>query len=98
MEVKDAVNKALTFVADAFSDEELSNLGLEEVMYDELEERWKITVGFSRPWDYPKHTIATISNPSLMAPAAIRTYKIVEIRDSDGEVTAIRNRDVAVDE
>ncbi len=98
MEVKEAVKVALEYVSDAFSDEKLSNLGLEEVVYDDLDETWKITVGFSRPWDYPRHSIATMANPSLLARAASRTYKVVEIRDSDGEVTAIRNKDVAVDE
>lgn len=98
MEVKEAVKTALGYVSDTLSDEELSNLGLEEVVYDDLHETWKITVGFSRPWDYPRHSIATLANPSLLERAANRTYKIVEIRDSDGEVTAIRNKDVAVDE
>ena len=100
MEVKEAVKTALGYVSDAFSDEKLSNLGLEEVIYDESHGRWKITVGFSRPWDYPRHSIAaTMANPSLLLErAASRTYKVVEIRDSNGEVTAIRNKDVEVDE
>ena len=98
MKVKEAVKVALEFVSDAFSDEKLSNLGLEEVVYDDLQEIWKITVGFSRPWDYPRHTIASMTNPELLARAAIRTYKIVEIRDSDGEVTAIKVKIVGEDE
>ena len=103
MEVKEAVKVALEYVADAFSDAGLSNLGLEEIMYDNAEVRWKVTVGFSRPWDYPEESPieSMVRAADLNRPARRpinRTYKVVEIRDSDGRVTAIRNREVAVDE
>ena len=102
MEVKEAVKEALEFVADAFSDADLSNLGLEEVEYDDAEARWKVTVGFSRPWDYPQPSaIETITEGAFTKRpnrAVSRTYKVVEIRDSDGKATAIKMRELAVDE
>lgn len=102
MEVKEAVMKALQFVSDTFSDAKLSNLGLEEVEFDDDKAQWRVTVGFSRPWDYPqKSTLeAMAENPITNRPSrpTNRTYKVVEIRDSDGEPTAIKMRELAVDE
>ena len=55
MDVKDAVNAAKTYVAQLFADEGLSNLGLEEVEFDDGSGAWRVTVGFSRPWDRWKY-------------------------------------------
>ena len=101
MEVKEAVRKALEYVSDTFSDAKLSNLGLEEVEYDDTNARWKVTVGFSRPWDYPqKSAIEAMSENPFTKPSRpiSRTYKVVEIRDSDGKAIAIKMRELAVDE
>ena len=103
MEVREAVKIAIGYVANAFSDEKLSNLGLEEVIYDEIHSRWNVTVGFSRPWDYPEESLiaSIVRDTDLPRPARrpiSRTYKVVEIRDAGGKVTAIRNRELAVDE
>ena len=93
MEVKEAVKAALEYAAEAFSEGGLSNLGLEEVVYDGALKTWRVTVGFSRPWDYPQGAVATIAGRPVR-----RSYKVVEIRDSDGVATAIRMREVGGDE
>ena len=102
MEVKDAVKIALEYVADAFSDADLSNLGLEEVIYDDAEAQWKVTVGFSRPWDYPQPSpIEALTSSALLTKPRRpinRAYRVVEIRDSDGKATSIKIRELAVDE
>lgn len=102
MEVKEAVKAALEYVDEVFAHTELSNVGLEEVVYDDLQAKWKVTVGFSRPWDY-QHDVALSaikgSRPvGRMYKRADRTYKVVEIRDSDGKATAIKMREVCGDE
>jgi hypothetical protein len=51
MDVKEAVTAAKQHIQELFKDEELSNLGLEDVEYNELEKEWQITIGFSRSWD-----------------------------------------------
>ena len=51
MDVKAAVALAKNHITDLFAQEGLTNLGLEEVEYDEVREQWRITVGFSRSWD-----------------------------------------------
>lgn len=102
MEVKEAVKAALEYVEEAFANMELTNVGLEEVVYDDRKAQWKVTVGFSRPWDYPQslHLLAIKSSRPVgrSSRPVGRTYKVVEIRDSDGKATAIKMREVGEDE
>ena len=48
MDVKQAVAVAKSHVADLFSDEGITALGLEAVEFDDTNNAWKITIGFSR--------------------------------------------------
>ncbi len=89
MDAKAAVDLAKRHVADLFAQESVSNLGLEEVEYDDAREQWRITVGFSRPWDQ-QGTMAVITGRAPMS----RSYKVVVI-DKDGKVLAVKNRETA---
>jgi hypothetical protein len=91
MDVKEAVGLAKRHVADLFAQEGVTNLGLEEVEYDDARAQWRITLGFSRPWDRPA-PLAAIAGwaDGVMK----RTYKIVII-DEAGKVLAVRNRETA---
>ena len=51
MDVKEAAQTAKAYVAELFAGEQITNLGLEEAEFDRLSNTWKITIGFSRPWD-----------------------------------------------
>ena len=90
MNVKEVVRTAITYVEDLFEQVELTNLGLEEVIYDPELSEWDVTVGFSRPWDYPKQnvmvTLAGLENQPK------RDYKVIKISDSDGHVRSVMNR------
>ena len=90
MNVKDAVKIAIAYVKELFEEEELSNIGLEEATYDQTQELWKVTVGFSRPWDYPKQGIVT----GLQPVAPRRQYKIVYIEPESKEVKSVKIREV----
>ena len=50
MNVKDVVQKAKSYILDLFEGEEVLNVGLEEVDMD-LDDTWRVTIVFSRPWD-----------------------------------------------
>jgi len=96
MDVKSAVQKALEYVSDLFQAENISNLGLEEVEYDENASIWIVTVGFSRPWDYStKNALTAIANTGQPK----RSYKVVKIHDSTAsgspEMISIKNHEVA---
>lgn len=90
MNVKEVVHKAIAYVSELFAQEEISNLGLEEIVFDSAASEWIVSVGFSRPWDYPKNSaFAAIANVSSLPN---RVYKVLRVRDSDGEILSIKNR------
>ncbi len=86
MDVKEATDKARAYVTAVFADEEITQLGLEEVMYDVDSEQWRITFGFARPWDR-QNTVAV--RMGLKTP---RAYKMVHINNGDGSITALTDR------
>ena len=86
MDVKEATDKAREYVTVVFADEEITQLGLEEVMYDVDSEQWRITFGFARPWDQ-QNTVAV--RMGLKTP---RAYKVVHINNGDGRVVALTDR------
>ena len=77
MEVKEAVRTAKAHVTELFADEEIMNVGLEEV---EFKNGWRITIGFSRPWD----------RKILNAPG--RSYKVIFLNDKTGRVDSVTDR------
>lgn len=97
MEVQEAIQTAKRTVADLFEPEGATNLGLEELEFDEESDTWDVTIGFSRPWDRPTlgaFAEATSLATGLPRPVLRRTYKIVSLAKDDGKLVAIRNRSV----
>jgi len=96
MEVKTAVHTALQYVKEVFEEEKLSNLGLEEVEFVPERGEWLVTVGFSRPWDFPREKVSDwqlpVAVPTYKRPPD-RDYKVVHVDDLQGQVLAIKNRD-----
>jgi hypothetical protein len=90
VDVKTAVKSAIAHIHELFDAEQISNVGLEEVGFDEAPQQWVVTVGFSRPWDYPKGTLAALTGADMQAPK--RTFKVVRIDDDTGEVVEIKNK------
>ena len=83
MDVKQAVEVARKYVEDLFAEEQIMNVALEEIDAEEVG-FWRITIGFSRPWN---------SNfSSLLSSEKSRTYKVVLVRDSDGQILSVKNR------
>lgn len=88
MNVKEAVKLAKEYVLDLFAEENITNLGLEEVNFYDADGEWIVTLGFSRPWDEPRNTLASLAQSTLPR----RSYKIVRI-DDNGQVKGVKNRD-----
>ena len=87
MHVKLAVESAKKYVADLFAEEEITNVGLEEVKFDDSLDRWIVTIGFSRPWD---QNIALTTTPGKGQSG--RSYKVLQIADTDGRVLSLKDR------
>ena len=91
MNVKEAVARAKEYLADVFVDEQISNLGLEEVEFDYDDSVWLITLGFSRPWNVSGGgALSAVASLGLSGP---RSYKVVCIADANGQLISIKNRE-----
>jgi hypothetical protein len=90
MDAKEVVSKAKEHIALLFADENISNVGLEEVEHDQEFDEWKITIGFSRPWDEPRNPLHNIA---VAGPR--RSYKVVRLANKSGDLLSVKNRDVA---
>jgi hypothetical protein len=91
LSAKQAVRLAKAWLEDQFSDEQIENLGLEEVRLNG--DAWEITLGFSRAWearDIPYSAITGITG--VIKP---RTYKVVVVDDNSEHVVQMRNREAA---
>ena len=89
MDVRQAVRTAKEYLTDLYEGEHVTNIGLEEVVFEDKypHRRWKITIGFSRPWDHGNALVATLAD---VRPS--RTYKVISIDDSSGKVESLMDR------
>ena len=97
MDVKDAVKTAKSYVADLFEGEGLENIGLEEVVFENEANVWKVTVGFTRPWDRVKRVadVMTALSSNEIPEWKWRSFKVVRIEDGSGKVLSLTHREGA---
>ncbi len=86
MDVKEAVQVAKAYVAELFDDENIRNVGLEEVDRSEDGNTWTITIDFSRPWESYNGPLASVMQSQS------RSYKQVHIRDKYKRVFSITSK------
>jgi hypothetical protein len=98
IDVKRAVQAAMDYVRNLYAaaGEKISNLGLEEVVLDK--DVWRVTVGFSRPWDYPKATTTSYDRLASdlfqqQEPSPDRDYKVVKVDPWTGESIGMEMRE-----
>ncbi len=97
MDVKEAVRTARKYIVDLFADDDIRHVGLEEVVFNDKDHKWEITIGFSRPWDRtvtegPSFLLAQVANTRQWNQ---RSFKVVEIDDHTGRVGAVTHRTLA---
>ncbi len=93
MDVKKAARMAKDYLADVFAEEEITHIGLEEIDFDEGSKTWKVTVGFFRPWERPGNAFET--SLGGLPVHGRRSFKIVRIKDCDGQILSITDRVLA---
>ncbi len=102
MDVKEAVQTAKNYITELFTAETITNVGLEEVEFNDTSNNWEVTIGFSRPWNYEKfrNPIAeALANPLTERNTnrpAVRSYKLVCINDDSGQVLSLKDRVLTV--
>ena len=84
MDVRSAVQKARAYLEELFQGEEITDIGLEEVVFDEAADEWSVTIGFARPWDKEKGNFVLSEGPT-------RSYKVIRI-DDDGNIKSLMDR------
>jgi hypothetical protein len=95
VDVKEAIRRAKTQVADLLEGEAHSQLGLEEVKFDDRNNEWVITLGLNRPWNVEKQSGggALFGAPSSTTSRQLRTYKKVHIDGRTGEFVSMEGTD-----
>ncbi len=87
MDMKEAVSVAKEYLGDLYEDEQITDVGLEEVVYEEESDIWKITIGFSRPWERNGALVTKLGERHTA-----RSYKVVTIDDTIEEVVSLTDR------
>ena len=87
MDVKEAVQTAKEYIVSVFGSKKISHVGLQGVEF--VGDRWEVTIGFSRPWDYDLSPLTSIVNQTPR-----RSYKVISIDDYDGRVISVKNHPV----
>ncbi len=87
MDVKEAAQTAKAYVVELFAEEQIVNIGLEEAEFDRISNTWKITIGFSRPWDQKN-----VLSAALGEGRPARSYKVMRINNESGGVESLKDR------
>ena len=92
MDVREAVKTAKAHIVGLYADEAIRHIGLEEVTFDDIQNVWKVTVGFFREWEQES------SVPPGFDGWRKRSFKIVQIDDGSGKVKSMTHRSLAATE
>ena len=93
MDVKQAVRKAVEYVTDIYADANIEHVDVEEIAFDETTDAWKITIGFFRRWDQPTEASEVLARVESRQ-WKNRTFKVVQINDSDSRVVSMTHREL----
>ena len=86
MDVIDAVQTAKQYIQKIFDGEDIQWVGLEEIVFDDMRDVWKVTIGFSRPWGL----VPTMS--AAVGDRRARVFKVVQIDDQTGRIVSLTDR------
>jgi uncharacterized protein YdeI (YjbR/CyaY-like superfamily) len=88
----EAIAAAKKYISEIYADEQVTNLGLEEVEHAVSTGNWIITIGFSRPWSTPRTRAQEVLENLGAASPLKRSYKVITLTD-DGSIISMKNRE-----
>ena len=92
MDFKEAIAAAKKYINEIYADEQVTNLGLEEIEHIGSDGNWVITMAFSRPWNTPRtRAQEVLENLGAVSPQK-RSYKVITMTN-DGTVLSMKNRE-----
>ncbi len=86
MDVQEAVQMAKEYINKIFETENIQWVGLEEIVFDDASDSWKVTIGFSRAWGLVPTVSAAVGDRSA------RVFKVVQIDDHTGRIVSLTDR------
>lgn len=89
VDLKHAVTLAKQHVLELLAEEGVENLGLEGADFDDQAREWHVTIGFSRPRDEPRNTLAGLASSNVPR----RVFKVVRICDNTDRVLSVKHRE-----
>jgi len=94
IDLKQAIRVAKAQVADMLEGESYSQLGHEEVKYDDRNDEWLITLGLNRPWNIEKEARGSIAYglPTSIT-RQLRSYKKIRIDGKTGRFISMEGHD-----
>ena len=92
IDVKTAVNAAVKAAQEFYSDQQLSGIQLEEVVLDNEENLWVITLSFAVLSNSPAKANWVLAGTQKDGHAVEQKHKVFEINATTGEVSAMRIR------
>ena len=84
---KHAISVAKQYIRDAYSDENIRDISLEEITRNSADS-WNVTLSFRRDSDFVPALATFVGTKASTG----RIYKIITISDDTGEVYEMRNR------
>ncbi len=80
MDMKSVATAAKQHIASLYSDEGISDIGLEEICFKETQQAWFVTVSYSHPKDKPLNQMACLAtgHPRTTKTLRIKSKLIVE--------------------
>lgn len=92
MAVRAAARTAKAYFAEVFADEDIDEVGLEEIDFDDQSNLWKITISFLGPRGEMDRFQAAATGYPAGTPTMRRSFKIVNIDDGSGSVLSVKHR------
>lgn len=92
MDVKEASRLAKQHVAELLKEEGAKDIGLEEIEFDEAKKAWRVTVGFTRPWNAQNDPLTSALYTLDRSRKSSREMKVVTLDDDNGRILALKNR------
>ena len=92
MDVKQAVPTAVEYVTDIYSEANVTDVDVEEIAFDDTQNAGRITIGFFRRWS-PTNLERALGRIDARQ-WKNRTFKVVQINDSNGRVVSMTHREL----
>ena len=87
MDRLDAVKTAKNVIEQLYEEEGIGQVGLEEIRFDPDSDEWRITIGYAHPAAKDRR-LPNVAQPRWTT----RCYKVVHLKDRDGDFVAVTDR------